>query len=138
MGVSVRYVFDWITIAETADFRDAHPRLQALFFLCAFDLKCQLIDIEVHVTCVKRAHATSSHAANYEGKCWSIDFDVKYDDKWLPHSEVARAAMGKTKGMIERDYPYGIGTDGKWHHAFVGETPDGRHADHCHLQIRRY
>lgn len=129
---------EWISTSAHADFRDAHPRLQALFLFCAFDLRLQLPDVEVQITHVKSDDMSSTHAPNYAGACWSLDFDVKYDARWLPHSEVARAAVGRTKGLVERDYPYGIGTDGKWHHAFVWETTDGEHGGLVHLQVNRF
>jgi hypothetical protein len=125
----------WIDVAPNHDWRDAHPVLQTLFLFVAFFLRLLLPSIRIRITSIKRASGT--HEANYDGKCWSLDFDVCFEGRWLPRSQMARAAVGQAKGLVELVYPYGLAEDGEWHHSFVWETPDGRHAGHVHLQIRR-
>jgi hypothetical protein len=116
------------------DLRDARPDLQSLLLMIYWYLQLALPGCEVCITSLKRA--TGTHAPGPDGLCWSVDFDVKWEGTWLKdgHPEV-KAALLKTKGLVELVYPYGVGGDGKGHHAFVWETPDGRHNDHVHLQV---
>ncbi|MBD3334691.1 MAG: hypothetical protein GF355_04165 [Candidatus Eisenbacteria bacterium] len=111
-----------IEVAVGVDVDGVSDRVKRVFLFAVGYLRARLPGCRIIVTSGKRDDGI--HA---EGR--ALDFVVL----GMTNEPAVRQALSVVMGMVQEHFPYGTGSDGKWHWAFVWEVDDA-HRTHVHLQ----